>query len=185
MSKSNEHDSYIIPPNFIDSGSFFGGMFKARNTIEAGVLLLAVGIPVFSLGVSITTKIIILCLTALPLALFALIGIGGESLSSFAIIFLRYLRNRRVVGVQNEEPETITRPAKQKTARKRQAKQRKQRQEDFPAEFDEMNRYSRKRRVRERLPQKEKQPRKEKVKKADKRPEPPHCSQSRGWVYPH
>lgn len=166
MSKSNEHDSYIIPPNFIDSGTFFGGMFKARNAIEACVLLVAVGIPVFSLGLSLTTKIIILCLTALPLALFALIGISGESLSSFALIFFRYLRNRRVVGAQPPEDIGEQRPKKAVNLRK-QAKHRKPPAEDFPAEFDEVNRYSRKRRVREKLP------RKEKVKKADRRPEPP------------
>lgn len=166
MSKSNEHDSYIIPPNFIDSGTFFGGMFKARNAIEAGVLMLAVGIPVFSLGVSLTTKIIILCLTALPLALFALIGISGESLSSFALIFFRYLRNRRVVGVQQREATMEQRPQKA-VNRRRQSKRKKKPAEDFPAEFDEVSRYSRKRKVREKLP------RKERVKKADKKPEPP------------
>jgi hypothetical protein len=166
MSKSNEHDSYIIPPNFIDSGTFFGGMFKARNAIEAGVLLVAVGIPVFSLGVSLTTKIIILCLTALPLALFALIGISGESLSSFALIFFRYLRNRRVVGAQPQEDTEEQRP-KRAVNRRKKAKHRKTSAEDFPAEFDEVNRYSRKRKVREKLPSKER------TKKADKRPEPP------------
>ncbi|WP_313529186.1 VirB4 family type IV secretion system protein [Anaerotignum sp.] len=172
MSKSNEHDSYIIPPNFIDSGSFFGGMFKARNTIEAGVLLFAMGIPGFTLGVSLTAKIIILCLTALPLALFALIGIGGESLSSFALIFFRYLRNRRVVGVQIEEPKTETAAhlPKRKTPRK---KTKKQRQEDFPAEFDEVGRYSRRQKVLGKFPRKEDSPHRGKAKKADKQPEPP------------
>ena len=38
MNNKNEHDTYIIPPNFIDSGTFFGGMFKARNAIEAGAV---------------------------------------------------------------------------------------------------------------------------------------------------
>lgn len=47
MNNGNEHDSYIIPPNFVETGTFFGGMFKARNAIEAGVLAVAVGIPVF------------------------------------------------------------------------------------------------------------------------------------------
>ena len=59
MNNKNEHDTYIIPPNFIDSGTFFGGMFKARNAIEAGAVLLLVGVPVFSLGLSLTVKIII------------------------------------------------------------------------------------------------------------------------------
>jgi len=99
MSNKNENDTYIIPPNFVDTGTFFGGMFKARNVIEAGVLAAAAGIPVcVFLPLGLTAKIIVLCLTALPLALFALIGISGESLSSFLVIFLKYLKNRRVVG---------------------------------------------------------------------------------------
>lgn len=62
-------------------------MFKIRNVIEAGVLAAAVGVPVFSLDLSLTVRIIILCLTALPLALFALMGIAGEPLSSYIIAF--------------------------------------------------------------------------------------------------
>ena len=64
MSNKNDHDIYIIPPNFIETGTFFGGMFRARNVIEAGVLAAAVGVPVFSLDLSLTVRIIILCLTA-------------------------------------------------------------------------------------------------------------------------
>jgi hypothetical protein len=100
---SEKQDIYVIPPNFIDSGTFFGGMFKARNAIEAGVLAFAAGFPVFSLNLPLTTRIIFLCLTALPLALFGLIGIAGESLSSFIFIFFKYLRNRRVVGGETDD----------------------------------------------------------------------------------
>ena len=98
MSKNSEHhDTYIIPPNFIEGSTLFGGMFKIRNVIEAGVLAAAVGVPVFSLDLSLTVRIIILCLTALPLALFALMGIAGEPLSSYIIAFFKWLKNRRVV----------------------------------------------------------------------------------------
>ena len=34
MNNQNDHDTYIIPPNFVETGTFFGGMFKARNVIE-------------------------------------------------------------------------------------------------------------------------------------------------------
>ena len=96
MSNKNDHDTYIIPPNFIETGTFFGGMFRARNVIEAGILVFAIGAPVFLfLPFGLTTRIIILCLTALPVGLVALIGISGESLSQFLVIFLKYLRNRR------------------------------------------------------------------------------------------
>ena len=38
MENQNDRDIYVIPPNFVDTGTFFGGMFKARNVIEAGIL---------------------------------------------------------------------------------------------------------------------------------------------------
>lgn len=45
MSKSNEErDIYYIPPNFLASGRLFGGMIRARNAIEACVLVLLTGI---------------------------------------------------------------------------------------------------------------------------------------------
>ena len=47
MSNKNDHDIYLIPPTFIETGTFFGGMFRARNVIEAGILALAIGTPVF------------------------------------------------------------------------------------------------------------------------------------------
>ena len=46
MNHQRERDTYIIPPNFIDTGTFFGGLFKARNVIEAGILASAIGLPV-------------------------------------------------------------------------------------------------------------------------------------------
>lgn len=113
MSNKNDHDTYIIPPNFIETGTFFGGMFRARNVIEAGILVFAIGAPVFLfLPFGLTTRIIILCLTALPVGLVALIGISGESLSQFLVIFLKYLRNRRVVGGDGEQPEDKAAPSK-------------------------------------------------------------------------
>ena len=95
---NEERDVYIIPPNFIEGGTLMGGMLKTRNVIEASILGVATGWPVMHLGFSLTTRIIILCLTALPLVLIALIGISGESLSSFILLFLSWLRNRRTLN---------------------------------------------------------------------------------------
>lgn len=64
--QKDEHDIYLIPPNFIDGGTI-GGLFRTRNVIEAGILAAVIGLPVLSLHLSLTTRIIILCLTALPL----------------------------------------------------------------------------------------------------------------------
>lgn len=90
-----ELDVYVIPPNFIEGGKIFGGMFKLRNAIEAGILGGGSAFLVFQIPVSLTMKIIILCITTLPLAIFGLIGIEGESLTEFVINVFRFLKNRR------------------------------------------------------------------------------------------
>ena len=125
MSKPNDYDTYIIPPNFIEGGTFFGGLLKLRNTAEALVILLAIGIPVFSVSaLTLTAKIIILCLTALPMGIIALVGINGESLSSFIFLVLKYLHNRRIITRCEEE---------QGKRKRRKAKRRKAKSaEDSP-----------------------------------------------------
>ena len=181
MSNKNDHDIYIIPPNFIETGTFFGGMFRARNVIEAGVLAFAIGAPVFVfLPFGLTTRIIALCLTALPVALVALIGISGESLSQFLVTFLKYLRNRRVVGgdsQQHSEKAAGSKPAgrhlKQRPPREktpRTPKHRRTRETDFPAEFDEVRSYE----IREKLRPKKSSKKKPSVKKTDKKAKKAH-----------
>ena len=96
--QQDERDIYLIPPNFIEGGTLLGGMFKTRNVVEAAILAVVIGLPIFSLELSLTARIIILCLTALPMVLVALVGIGGSSLSSFILQFISYLRNRRILS---------------------------------------------------------------------------------------
>lgn len=184
MSNKNDHDIYIIPPNFIETGTFFGGMFRARNVIEVGILAFAIGTPVFlCLPFGLTARIIALCLTALPVALVALIGISGESLSQFLITFLKYLRNRRVVGGDGEQPCEKTAPSKsagkhlkQKPPKERKPKAPKRRRSgeaDFPAEFDEVRGYKIREKLRPKKNAKKERPAKasKAKKKAKKRPE--------------
>ena len=181
MSNKNDHDIYIIPPNFIETGTFFGGMFRARNVIEAGVLAFAIGAPVFVfLPFGLTTHINALCLTALPVAFVALIGISGESLSQFLVTFLKYLRNRRIVGGDSQHPSEKAadskpagrhlkqRPPREKTPRT--PKHRRTRETDFPAEFDEVRSYE----IREKLRPKKSSKKKPPVKKTDKKAKKAH-----------
>lgn len=177
MNHKIDRDTYIIPPNFIESGTFFGGMFKARNVIEAGILAFAIGVPVFSLlPLSLTARIIALCLTALPAALVALIGISGESLSSFLLIFIKYLRNRRIIGGNSAEDavpaaEHGGKHIKKKVHKPDKAPRRSRRsgREDFPAEFDEVRSYE----IRQKLrPVKKQKPAKEKKAAKQKRRSP-------------
>ena len=135
--KHEENDVYIIPPNFIETGTIFGGTIKLRNAAEAVILSLLIGVPVFHLPVTLTTKIIIACLTVLPAALFAVIGIGGESLSSFVINFFIYLKNRRIVGIHEteDEPTENSHSSKGKKSVKRPEKKVRPKKENFAEEF--------------------------------------------------
>lgn len=135
--KHEENDVYVIPPNFIETGTIFGGTIKFRNAAEAVILSLLIGFPVFHLPVTLTTKIIIACLTVLPAALFAIIGIGGESLSSFVVNFFVYLKNRRVIGLQEDADAPVSSSPKKekKKANQKPGKKVKPKKEDFAEEF--------------------------------------------------
>lgn len=136
--RQEETDIYVIPPNFIETGTIFGGTIKLRNAIEALLIALIIGLPEFRLPVTLTTKIIIACLTLLPLSLFAIIGINGESLSSFTINFFIYLKNRRIIG-KAEKPDIELEPDGAKKRRERPARKKERKikaaKEDFPEEF--------------------------------------------------
>ena len=108
MSERNENKVYIIPPDFIQSGTLFGGLVKFRNALEAAVLAFLAGFPVLKLHIGLTAKIIILCLTALPLGVLGLVGINGESLSSFIFGFLKFLKNRRVLKIGNDRKTSVS-----------------------------------------------------------------------------
>ena len=108
MSERNENKVYIIPPDFIQSGTLFGGLVKFRNALEAAVLAFLAGFPVLKLHIGLTAKIIILCLTALPLGVLGLIGINGESLSSFIFGFLKFLKNRRFLKIGDDRKTSVS-----------------------------------------------------------------------------
>ena len=135
MNNPNEHDTYYIPPNFIEGGTMFGGMFKIRNVIEGGILVAAVGVPIFMLHLSLTAKIIILCLTALPLGLLGLVGVSGECLSSFVFGFFKFLKNRRVIGKTKEK---IKKAAKHKEKPKKERPEQTDKPKSMAAEILEV-----------------------------------------------
>ena len=106
----------------------------------------------------------------------ALIGISGESLSSFLLIFIKYLRNRRIVGGNSAEDavpaaEHGGKHIKKKVHKPDKAPRRSRRsgREDFPAEFDEVRGYE----IRQKLrPVKKQKPAKEKKAAKQKRRSP-------------
>ena len=136
--RQEENDTYIIPPNFMENGTLFGGIVKIRNAMEALILTLLIGIPVFRLPFRLTTNIIIACMTVLPAALFAVIGIDGDSLSSFVLNYFRFLKNRRVIGTLDTHFTPVA--PKKEVAQKRN--RNKSRKEDFAEEFSQWDRHT-------------------------------------------
>lgn len=124
MNHTEEQHPVFIPRNFIEKGTFMGGMFKIRNAIEGGVLAILITIPVINLPLTLTVRIIILCMTALPAAMISLIGIGGESITAFLMNALRFLKNRRVIYRMDVHPEP-----KKKVPDKKAPQQRTKNQE--------------------------------------------------------
>lgn len=147
--QTEERDVYRIPENFVDTGTVMGGMFKLRNVLEAGAIAAVFILPLFKINISLTAKIIIACLTALPLGLLALIGVNGESLSSFILGFFKFLQNKRVIGkggTVKPKPEPMqVKPKKSKVHREESV----DRYDDFDDEFhDDFSRPKKERPVR-------------------------------------
>lgn len=168
-SKDNEFETYYIPPNFIEGSTLFGGLFKLRNAIEAGVLAVAVGLPVFLLNIPLTTKIIVLCLTALPLALLGLFGVSGECLSSFIFAFFKWLKNRRVVGVVPEK-EAAEKPIKKEKPVRKAVREENKPQDKEPSMMAEIVGVIRKRSAKKEKPAKEVKPRQQEQRPEKVRP---------------
>lgn len=93
---------FFIPTNFEDSGKLMG-IFNMRNVIEAGILSLPFVFLTFKLiPVSLTWKIILSAIFAIPIGGFALIGINDDPLTVFVKNWWRWLRNRKILEYRGE-----------------------------------------------------------------------------------
>ena len=93
---------FFIPTNFEDSGKLMG-IFNMRNVIEAGILSLPFVFLTFKLiPVSLTWKIILSAIFAIPIGGFALIGINDDPLTIFVKNWWRWLRNRKILEYRGE-----------------------------------------------------------------------------------
>lgn len=128
MADDREYSNvYTIPPNYTDSGKLLGGLLEVRNTVEAGILLALVGYPeLMWLHLPVTAKVTVMTVTLLPLAIFALMGLGGDSLLQYVSHIILYWMRRRTlhyrrVGYHYGRITTQKRPAQNKagTAPKR------------------------------------------------------------------
>ena len=129
MNNPEEQQISLIPRNFIERGTFMGGMFKIRNAIEGAILAIGIAIPIVHLPLSLTIRIIILCMTSLPAAMVALIGIGGESLTAFLMNAVRFLFNRRILYRLDTKPEPKGKQRKNPRQKEPKAKKNREKKE--------------------------------------------------------
>lgn len=121
MAQKEKCDIYIIPPNFAQEGTIFSGRVKTRNAAEAAVLVFFLLQILLSLDISVRGKIYMGVIVLIPAAIFGVLGVQGESLTSFAAQFFRYLWNKRIVTV----PDGRYRLKRNRRLKKQEQKQRK------------------------------------------------------------
>ena len=109
MPPKDTRNEAIIPQNFVDTGTVLGGEIRLRNAVEAAFLALGTAIPVFYLPLTLHLRIILCIVVSVPLAVFGVVGIGGDSLTEFAAHWLRFVRRRRVVTATPEGNRDVNR----------------------------------------------------------------------------
>lgn len=101
--EEKETSVYIIPANYTDSGKWLGGLVSLRNTIEAILLLAGLGyIEMALIPMPQTVRIIVMVLTMLPLGIFALAGIDGDSLFQYLGHIFRFWKRKRKLHFSKE-----------------------------------------------------------------------------------
>ena len=115
-------DIYTIPPNFAEEGTILSGRVRTRNAVETVLLVLFLFQGLMMLPAGNRTKIYVGVIVLLPAAIFSLLGVQGESLSSFIFHFFCYLKKKRLLS----EPTGRDRLERNRRLRKREKKLRKQ-----------------------------------------------------------
>lgn len=82
--------TYKIPENFMDSGTVFGGMIKLRNFVEALGLTIVAAWLLFQLHMPFDMGVIIACVVLIPIFIFGIVGLHGESLTQFLYHFIKF-----------------------------------------------------------------------------------------------
>ncbi len=96
LEEKEYNNTYAIPANYTDSGKLLGGMLETRNTIEAVLLVGALGYAEIAwLPGDTIIKVVIITMTIIPLAVVALMGVGGNSLLQYVNHIVRFTLNRR------------------------------------------------------------------------------------------
>ena len=93
---------FFIPTKFEDSGKLMG-IFRIRNVVEAGILALPFVYIIFKLtAMSLTNKILVSSVFAVPVGGFALMGINDDTFTLFLKTWWRWLRNRKIIEYRGD-----------------------------------------------------------------------------------
>ena len=96
------YDTYHIPVNFTDAGKLFG-VFEIRNAVETVLLCIPILFLCLALlPLTLMPKIIVTMAILVPVGGFALIGIGGDSLSRWLKAWMQWHRHRRMIFYRGE-----------------------------------------------------------------------------------
>lgn len=96
------YETYHIPVNFTDVGKLFG-VFEIRNAVETVLLCVPVLLLCLALlPLTLMPKIIVTLSLLVPLGGFALIGIGGDSLTRWLKAWFHWRKQRRMLFYRGE-----------------------------------------------------------------------------------
>lgn len=96
MASNNEmEDTYIIPHNYTDNGKILG-MIEKESLITAAVWFLPMTLLVMKLPLSVDNRIYLFMFLVVPPTLFALVGIGSETLVDMLKFIFRFTKNSKV-----------------------------------------------------------------------------------------
>lgn len=89
----------LIPDNFMNEGKMFNGMVSTRNFFEAIIIGGIIGLFEFSfiaaLGWNTTKIVLFMIFTIGPVAIVSLVGVNGDSLTQFIVLFFTFMKNKR------------------------------------------------------------------------------------------
>lgn len=116
-------DIYTIPPNFAEEGTLFSGRVRTRNAVETVILVFFLLQALLALDWEMKAKIYAGVIVLIPGTIFSILGVQGESLSSFVFHFFCYLKKRRLLT----EPDGRDRLNRNRRLRKMEKRKKKRR----------------------------------------------------------
>ena len=90
-------DVHVIPDNYTNSGRIINGMIELRNAVEGAIVSAVLGFIeyLFFYRLDTVKMFAIIVITIGPIFIASVVGISGDSISQFSLLFINYLKNKR------------------------------------------------------------------------------------------